>query len=158
MHTLTVERTLNAPPGHVWRCMTEPALIARWFAPAPVTVTHVDVEARPGGAFHLVMDVPDVGDIEGVAGCALEAVPEERLTWTSALGPGFAPNPAPAEGAFHFTAIMTLAPLEAPAEGTRYRAEVIHADAAGRAAHEAMGSHDGWAQTAEQLGNLAATL
>ncbi|MEL6913970.1 MAG: SRPBCC domain-containing protein [Pseudomonadota bacterium] len=153
--TLSLSREFAAPPSKVWRCLTEPELLKEWFAPAPVTVTRVEIEATPGGIFHVVVDVPEMGEMDGGAGCVLEARADERLVWTSALAPGFAPNAAPAEGGFHFTAFTMLAPTK---DGTRYTATALHTDAAARAAHEAMGFHDGWGQVADQLGKRAAAL
>ncbi|MEM6897335.1 MAG: SRPBCC domain-containing protein [Pseudomonadota bacterium] len=154
-HALTLTREFDGSPATVWRCLTEPDLLAQWFAPAPVTCPRAMIEPRPGGIFHVVMDVPEMGEMDGAAGCVLEALPEERLTWTSALGPGFAPNPSAAEGEFHITAIVTLQPH---GSGTRYTATALHADEAARAAHAAMGFESGWGTAADQLGSLAATL
>ena len=56
----------------------------------------------PGGVFRTVMRGPD-GEEGGGAGCYLEVVEGVRLVWTSALGPGFRPNPHDELG---FTAII----------------------------------------------------
>lgn len=153
--TLTLTRDMAASPAAVWRCMTEPDLVKHWFAPAPVTVSKVVIDPTPGGAFHVVMDVPDMGEMDGDAGCILEAIPEARLSWTTALSPGYAPAlPAP-DGAFHFTARLSLTPQNG---GTLYTATLLHADQAGRDAHAAMGFEDGWGSMADQLGSLAKTL
>lgn len=154
--SLTLTRNMKATPKAVWRCMTDPDLLAQWFAPNPVTVTKAIIDPQPGGAFHVIMHVPEMGEMDGGAGCVLEAVPETRMVWTSALAPGFAPNPAPDEGAFHFTAIMTLEPLADG--GTRYTATALHADDAARATHAAMGFDQGWGSAADQLSALAASL
>jgi len=155
-HALTLTRDFAASPASVWRCMTDPDLLAQWFAPDPVTCTKAVINPTPGGAFHVVMHVPEMGEMDGGAGCVLVAEDQRRMVWTSALGPGFAPNNPPGEGAFHFTAIMTLEALTDG--GTRYTATSLHADAAGKEAHAAMGFHDGWGTTADQLGRLAASI
>ena len=155
-HALTLTREMTATPAQVWRCMTDPELLPRWFAPDPVTVARASIDPRPGGILHVVMDVPGMGEMDGGAGCILEAVPEERLSWTTALHPGFAPQPPAPEGAFHFTAILSLAPR--PQGGTLYTATLLHTDAAGRDAHAALGFDSGWGTMADQLGRLAATL
>ncbi|MGR3467971.1 MAG: SRPBCC domain-containing protein [Shimia sp.] len=102
--------------------------------PDPVTCTKAVIDPRPGGAFHVVMQVPEMGEMDGGAGCILKAVPNTRLTWTSALAPGFAPNDSPEEGQFHFTAIMAL---EATEGGTLYTATALHVTEAARLAHAA---------------------
>lgn len=153
--TLTLSRSFAAGPSAVWRCMTDPALLPQWFAPAPVTVSRVELDPTPGGIFHVVMDVPEMGEMDGGAGCILEVVPEARFSWTTALLPGYTPAlPAPA-GAFHFTARLSLEPQNG---GTLYTATLLHADQAGREAHAAMGFHEGWGTMADQLGYLAANL
>lgn len=154
--TLSLERQIAAQPATVWRCLTEPALIEQWFAPRPVVTRDVVLELRPGGAFSTTMDIPDHGEMKGDPGCVLVVEPAARLVWTSAFGPGFAPN-AIGAGAFDFamTADLTLAPRDG---GTLYRAQVSHATAEAKSAHEKMGFHDGWAAAAAQLAELAASL
>jgi uncharacterized protein YndB with AHSA1/START domain len=44
---------------------------------------------------------------------------------------------------------LQLSPL--PSGGTRYTARVMHADQAGRDAHEAMGFEQGWGSALDQL-------
>ena len=50
-------RTYNAPASLVYRCYTEPALLAQWYAPAGMTVPldTVVLELVPGGRFEAVM-------------------------------------------------------------------------------------------------------
>lgn len=151
--SLSLTRHMTAPPETIWRCMTDPALIARWFAPDPVTVSAVDIDPIPGGIFRVVMQVPDMGEMDGGAGCVLVAEPNVRLIWTTALAPGFGPNEAAIEGAFHFTAILSLQGLADG--GTQYTATALHANDAGKTAHAAMGFEGGWGTMADQLGRLA---
>jgi uncharacterized protein YndB with AHSA1/START domain len=47
------ETVIEAPPSVVWRVVTEPDQITRWFA------DHVTLEAVPGGRGTLVFDHPD---------------------------------------------------------------------------------------------------
>jgi uncharacterized protein YndB with AHSA1/START domain len=74
-------------------------------------------------------------------------VPEQRLVWTLALGPGFRPTPVP-EGVPQFTAVITLHP---EGGGTRYRALAMHRDAGSARAHAEMGFADGWGAALDQL-------
>lgn len=154
--SLSIERDIAANPATIWRCLTDPALLREWFAPKPVIVTHVELDPSPGGAFRVVMDVPEMGEIDGGVGCILKAVPNESLIWTSALGPNFVPKPAPGEGEFHFTARFQLAPLGP--DHTRYTASGFHATQADRDRHADMGFEPGWGAAADQLATLAAQL
>ena len=147
---LELVRHLKAPPAKVWRCWTEPALIARWFAPKPVVTRDVKIDLRPGGIFSTTMDIPDMGTQRG-DGCILEVVPERRLVWTDLLGPGYRPT----SDSFGMTAFILIEPEGA---GTLYRAVAMHRSADQRASHEEMGFEQGWGTAAAQLEAVAATL
>ena len=60
-HAVTIERIFDAPRELVWAAWTTPAQIEQWFAPRPVRIKpgSVVIEPRPGGAFCLVMVMPD---------------------------------------------------------------------------------------------------
>jgi uncharacterized protein YndB with AHSA1/START domain len=139
---LTLERVIDVPASLVWKAWTEPQHLMPWFCPTPWRTVACEIDLRPGGIFHTVMQSP-----EG------ELVPERRLVWTDALGPGFRPSRrgylTPGEGGFYLTAALTLESL-GPAR-TRYVAQAIHADAAARDKHSAMGFHDGWGTVLDQL-------
>lgn len=152
---LQLVRRLKAPRAALWRAWTEPALLEQWFCPRPWRATDMRVDLRPGGIFASIIRGPDGEVFDNDPGCFLEVVPQERLVWTSALGPGFRPVITPADG-FAMTAVLTFA--DDAGGGTLYTARVLHADAAGKARHEAMGFHDGWGAATAQLDDLAATL
>lgn len=146
---LVIERDLDASPAQVWAALTTTELIERWFAPAPWSVSRAEVDASAGGAFHVVMRSPEGEDVDGGAGCVLEAVPERRLVWTSALGPGFQPLTG---DDMAFTAVVSMEPA---GEGTRYTVTARHATAESAARHAEMGFAEGWGQCADQLGEVA---
>ena len=150
---LHLHRILRAPRSAVWRCWTEAEHIPHWFAPKPVVTRVVGLDPRPGGVFHIAMSM-NGQDFPSAPGCFLEVVPEERLTWTSALGPDFRPVDA-AAAPFLFTATLTFVDH---LEGTDYRVVARHKDQASADAHEAMGFSQGWGTVAEQLGDYAATV
>ncbi len=68
--SITVDQFVAAPPEKVWRGLTEPELLARWWAPG-------DIAPVVGHRFHLTM--PKWGD---VACEVLEVEPPERLVYT----------------------------------------------------------------------------
>ena len=155
---LVLERTLDAPLDLVWKAYTDPDLMKRWWAPRPYRTPEVDIDWRPGGIFHFVMTGPD--DFrEDSAGCVLEYVPNERVTWTSALGPGFRPNDLSQKDgceAFAFTAMVTFA--DAGNGRTTYKAVALHKNRADRDTHEKMGFDEGWGTCAAQLEEAARAL
>ena len=142
---LVLDRNIPVPPALVWQAWTRPEHLREWFTPRPWTVAECEIEPWPGGRFRTVMRSPD-GQLVPNDGCFLEVIPDERLVWTSALGPGY--RPAVMVGAFTFTGMILLAPHEG---GTRYRAIARHGDAETARRHDAMGFHTGWGIALDQL-------
>jgi uncharacterized protein YndB with AHSA1/START domain len=78
---LVYERVFRAPRELVWRCLTEPAELARFWGPRG-TVTPVEgivVELWPGGRFETLM-VGEHGSYRMEA-TFTDVVPPERLAW-----------------------------------------------------------------------------
>lgn len=147
---LLLERLVDVPVDLVWKAWTEPEHLKQWFVPKPWGVAEVEVDLRPGGQFRTVFRDPDGGVHDNGAGCYLEVQQPNRLVWTSALGPGYRPQPAPDAdaGEFHFTAELTF---EAVGESTRYSVRAIHATPQAAEAHEEMGFSGGWSTALDQL-------
>lgn len=140
---LVLERVVPVRPELVWKAWTQPEHLKKWFTPAPWTTIDCKIDLRPGGIFATTMRSPEgVVQPEGV-GCYLEVVPNRRLVWTDAMGPGYRPN-----ASSFMTAYLLLEP---EASGTRYTAICLHTDAEKRKSHEAMGFHTGWATALDQL-------
>lgn len=146
---LSIERIVDVSPELVWKGWTTPELMKQWFAPKPWTTPEIELDLRPGGIFRTSMRGPEGEAFDG-KGCVLEVVPNEKLVWTSAMGPGYRPHPLSVVEAipFVFTAIITMEPHEG---GTKYRALVVHADEESKEKHNAMGFHDGWGTVFNQL-------
>jgi uncharacterized protein YndB with AHSA1/START domain len=149
---LSFERIVDVPKELVWRAWTEPNHLMPWFCPLPWKTIECEIDLRPGGIFRTTMQSPE-GQLFPNAGCYLEVIKNERLTWTNALLPGYRPNVLnPTCGdeqvQFFFTATIALA---SHGSGTRYTATVIHADEAGCQQHAAMGFEGGWGKALEQL-------
>lgn len=74
-----IERTFDAPPELVWRALTEPELLARWWARGnPMTVERFEI--RPGGHWRFVEHASD-GDF-GFEGRFREIEPPKMLSQT----------------------------------------------------------------------------
>ncbi|MFV9456270.1 SRPBCC family protein [Rhodococcus sp. NM-2] len=68
--TISVDQFIAAPPAKVWRALTEPELLARWWAAG-------DIAATVGHRFHL--DMPGWGAVP----CeVVEVEPERRFVYT----------------------------------------------------------------------------
>lgn len=139
---LVLEREIDVPVELVWKAWTTPASLKEWFVPKPWTITHVELDLRPGGICSTTMRSPE-GEEYPNLGCYLEVVTNERLVFTDTLLAGYRPSPKP-----FFTAVVELTPNGA---GTRYRAVAIHGSAETRKSHEEMGFHDGWGTVLTQM-------
>jgi uncharacterized protein YndB with AHSA1/START domain len=148
-HELVLTRLIDAPRANLFRCWSEPELMKQWFSPLPYTITHAEVDLRPGGSFLVTMRSPEGEDMP-VHGVYLEVVQDEKLVTTDAYTSAWIPSAKP-----FMTAIVTFAD---EAGKTRYTARARHWSAEDREAHEKMGFHEGWGQCADQLAALAAKL
>lgn len=79
-------RPLTATPERVWRQLTEPALLATWWAPADLRISQLVFEAAPGGRIQLeYRDLEDADGTDPVAGRAegqvLDLHPYEHLRY-----------------------------------------------------------------------------
>lgn len=130
--TLELERHLAAPPERVWRAWTDPARLARWFAPSADLPTEAEMDARAGGRWRVRM-----GDWE-VAGEVLEARPTDLLElefrWS------------------HDAARPSRVRVELEPAGTGTRLRLVHdrnPDAEAAASHR-----DGWTRNLARLAAL----
>jgi uncharacterized protein YndB with AHSA1/START domain len=146
---LVLTRLIDAPREKLYRAWTDPALLQQWFAPAPWTTPHAELDVRPGGASMVVMRGPDGNDMP-CPGVYLEVVPNQCLVFTDAYTSAWQPSAKP-----FMTVILTF---EDEGGKTRYTARVRHWTVADRETHEKMGFHQGWGQCADQLAALVARL
>ena len=78
---ILVTREFNAPRHLVWRVLTEPELIRRWWAGQRGTVTEATVDLRVGGTWRYVMTANDGFEV-GFHGEYREIEAPERMTHT----------------------------------------------------------------------------
>jgi uncharacterized protein YndB with AHSA1/START domain len=147
---LVFERNVELPPEVIWAAWTIPANLKPWFTPVPWQTIDCEIDLRPGGIFKTVMRSPEGEEFPNI-GCYLEVIPNQRLTWTNALAPGYRPIstlPKVSEGNFFFTATIALEPHE---QGTKYSAIAMHGNEEDREKHASMGFEEGWGKALEQL-------
>lgn len=142
-------RIIDVPKELIWKAWTQPEHLMPWFCPEPWKTIACEIDLRPGGLFGTVMQSPEGRQFPN-AGCYLEVIENERLTWTNALLPNFRPaaHKTGASVDFFFTATIQLA---TQGTGTLYTATVRHADEAGCQQHAAMGFREGWGIALDQL-------
>jgi uncharacterized protein YndB with AHSA1/START domain len=78
---LELRRVLNAPRERIFRTLTEPAELARWWGPNGFTTPEIDLDLRIGGRYRFAMQPPD-GDLFYLAGKFLEIESPRRLAYT----------------------------------------------------------------------------
>lgn len=144
---LVITRDIAVPTERLWRCWTEPELLKQWFAPAPWTTPHAEIDLRVGGTSLVVMRGPDGQEFSN-PGVYLELVPNRRIVATDAYLRAWEPSPKP-----FMTLVLTFEDL---GDGsTRYTALARHWSAEDREAHEKMGFAEGWGRCTDQLSALA---
>jgi uncharacterized protein YndB with AHSA1/START domain len=145
---LTLQRVIRAPRRDVWRAWTEPALLERWWIPAPM-VTRVDrLEVRPGGGFVTRMSEDGDAFVPHTDGVFLLVEEHRRLVFTNVIDSAWRPaSPEPVS----MTAEIVL---DEHPDGTEYRAILRHGDPAHRDRHEQLGFFDGWGSVTAALAAL----
>lgn len=140
---LKFERIVDLTPAQLFAGWTTPALLTKWFTPAPWKTISAEVDLRPGGKFMTVMQSPE-GDQFPNTGCYIEIVKDQKIVWTSGFGEDYRPT----TDDFPITVHLTF---EKVASGTKYTAIALHKNAEDKQKHEAMGFENGWGMALDQL-------
>jgi uncharacterized protein YndB with AHSA1/START domain len=151
VNELELTRLFRAPAAALWCCWSEPALLAKWWAPSPVLTRDVVLELRAGGRFSAMQQTPD-GAQDVTEYCILAVEAGRMIILTDMLTAGFRPA---ANIDIGFTATVRF---DAESGGTRYTVRLTHADAAVAQRHEKLGFHETWGIASSQLGALAESL
>lgn len=144
---LTISRRIAAPPAAVWHAWSVPENLAKWWVPAPIECRVDTLDLRPGGGFVTKMRESGGDFLPHVDGCFLEAIPEQKLVFTTVLTAGW----QPADPWLAITAILTF---QADDGGTLYTARVLHKSPEDSAKHLELGFHEGWGTAIGQLAGL----
>lgn len=150
---LVLEREVDVSPAEIWQAWTTPEHLKTWFCPRPWKTVACHIDLRPGGAFRTTIQSPEGQNFPN-NGCYLEIIPDQKLSWTNALQADFRPVKTPEQSPGHECAelLMTASIVLTPtARGTLYTAYALHADAASKQRHEAMGFQEGWGIVLDQL-------
>lgn len=140
-----LERFIDAPAHVVWDALTKPEHVAEWYMPrAWGRVSHCEMDVCPGGIFRIDIVVAGGQEVPNL-GCFLEAIPMERLVWTSMLFPGY--RPAVFDD-IPITAIVTMEPV---GTGTRYVFTALHRNAADLEENKSSGFLEGTGIALDQL-------
>ncbi len=78
---LVFERTFDAPRELVWKALTDPNLIPRWWGPHGTTTIVEQMDVRPGGKWRYLSSAADRDDV-AFYGEYLEVDPPRGYRWT----------------------------------------------------------------------------
>jgi uncharacterized protein YndB with AHSA1/START domain len=142
---IVLERFIDAPRHLVWEALTKPEHLKEWYMPkAWGRVSRAEMDVRPGGIFRIDIAVADGRDVPNL-GCVVEAIPMERLVWTSMLFPGFRP------AVFDDIPITAILTMESAGTGTRYVFTALHRNEADLESDKASGWLEGTEIALDQL-------
>jgi uncharacterized protein YndB with AHSA1/START domain len=142
---IVFERFIDAPTRLVWEALTRPEHLKEWYMPrAWGRVSRAEMDVRPGGIFSIDITTADGHEVPNL-GCVLEAVPMERLVWTSMLFPGYRP------AVFDDVPITAIITMESVGTGTRYVFTALHRNEADLEENRTSGWQQGTEIAIEQL-------
>jgi uncharacterized protein YndB with AHSA1/START domain len=81
---IVMTRVFDAPRDLVWKAMTQPELMKRWFGPHGHQLIECEIDLRPGGKWRYLLLQPD-GSTMGMFGEYLEVEPPERTVHTESF-------------------------------------------------------------------------
>jgi uncharacterized protein YndB with AHSA1/START domain len=79
--TLVITRRLPASPERVFAAFTRPELARQWMAPGELSVSEVEIDARVGGSYRIIMAGADK-ESYSPSGVYEEIVPNQILVYT----------------------------------------------------------------------------
>ncbi len=142
---LVFERFIDAPARLVWEALTKPEHVREWYMPkAWGRVARAEMDVRPGGIFRVDIAGADGQEFPNL-GCFLEAVPLQRLVWTSMLFPGYRP------AVFDDIPITAIVTIESVGTGTRYVFTALHRNEADLESNKSSGWQQGTEIALDQL-------
>jgi uncharacterized protein YndB with AHSA1/START domain len=142
---ILIEREFAAPAQLVWRAVTEPDLVRRWWHAGRGEMTACEIDLRVGGTWRYAMR-PEGGEELAFYGEFLEIVPGQRIVQTET----FAPFPDDAS-----TNTMTLTERDG---ATLMRTLVQHQTPQARDMHIESGMEAGMQDAFDRLERVAASL
>ena len=79
--TVHLEGVLPAPPSLVFRALTDPPELAKWWGPHGFTTPRLELDLRVGGGYRIAMQPPE-GGLFYLQGEFREVDPPRRLAYT----------------------------------------------------------------------------
>ncbi len=156
-----ISRVFDAPRALVFQAWIDPRQMTHWWGPRDFTNPICELDARPGGAYRIVMRSPD-GHEYPIRGVFLEVVASERLVmtmdvsghppeWHDLVNPNRARREDDAVGQMVQT--VTFEDLRGK---TKLTVRTLFNSVAIRDAMVALGMTEGWSQSLDRLSDLLA--
>ena len=142
---ILIQREFAAPAPAVWRAITEPELVRRWWHAGRGEMTMCEIDLRVGGTWRYAMR-PVSGEEFSFYGDFLEIVENEKIVQTETFAP-FPDDPA--------TSTVTLSERGG---GTLLSTRVQHTTAQARDMHINSGMEAGMQDAYDRLERVAITL
>ena len=108
---IVITRDFDAPRALVWKAITDPKQVSVWYGGPGFTNPVCEMDLRPGGAWHHVMQAPN-GMRFTINSVFEEIVEPERLVWRTIKDPDRNPPPP--------TSLNTIT-LETRGQQTRWK-------------------------------------
>jgi uncharacterized protein YndB with AHSA1/START domain len=145
---ILITREFDAPPALVWRAVTEPELVRRWWGAGMGEMTVCEIDLRVGGRWRYAQTAASSGDTVEFYGEYLELEEPSKIVNTEIFAP-FPDNPT--------TCTCTLTPS---ADGTRttLRTLVQHTTQEARDMHVNSGMEVGLQKSFDALERVAVDL
>jgi uncharacterized protein YndB with AHSA1/START domain len=129
---LLMTRVFDAPRRLVFEAWSRAEHVSRWFTPRPLTTPSCEIDFRTGGAFRLVMRMPDGVEFPMDA-TFTEVTPPERIAFTATI-----------HGGVDVKTTVTFAEHDGKTTLTVHQVYSKESDST-------RGAKQGWTQTLEQL-------
>jgi uncharacterized protein YndB with AHSA1/START domain len=143
---ILITREFDAPAALVWRALTEPELVKRWWAGERGEVTSAEIDLRVGGTWRYVMVASSGGFEVGFHGEYHELVEAERIVSTEVF-----------EGMPDAASFNTTTLVEADGR-TMLQTLVQHSSQEHRDGHVNSGMEGGMQEAFDRLENVARSL
>ncbi|MBL0169762.1 MAG: SRPBCC domain-containing protein [Gemmatimonadaceae bacterium] len=160
-HVMIFRRRFQASRMAVYTAWTDASRLAKWFGPLRATNTVGVLDASVGGAWRVVMHMPDAVDYP-LKGVYAEIVPGERLVFTmdtsehpdawQARLDAFRDTPTGARAG----GIVTTVTFVEVGEETEMTVALRFDEASDRDAHYHMGAPQAWGESLDRLERLLA--
>jgi uncharacterized protein YndB with AHSA1/START domain len=144
---ILIERAFAAPAALVWRALTEPDLVKRWWAGRRGVVTSAEIDLRVGGTWRYTTTMDGFDGELGWHGEYREIVAGERIVSTEVF-----------EGFPDAESVNTMTLTDAGDGTTLLRTLVQHASAENRDGHVNSGMEGGMNEAFDTLEAVAQSL